>query len=132
MIHIHEWITLCLTQVVVSFAMSNRTLTRFRVPSAGLALAWLIALGVAAVIDSERIKTRLIETASTGDWSGTPAPDATFVLPVLLLAPFCWLFPTRRPRSHEQRDDRPPRTSIHTFDGNSGITVRWKVAGFMF
>lgn len=101
-----------------------------RIPSAGLAIAWLTALCFVVAIESERIRVRLEGAATTGDWSGTPAPDATFILPVLLLGPFCWLFPTRNPGRDDPWSDRMRRSSIHGMAGISGITVRWKLVGF--
>lgn len=79
---------------------------RFRNPIVIPAIAWLVAICLAVAMEAHRIKVRLIGMATTGGWSGTPDPDATFILPILLLAPLCWLFPTRLREGDESTDCR--------------------------
>ncbi len=54
---------------------------------------WLLALETAIYLEGTRLRERLLNIATTGWWIGDPDPDATFFVPLLLLAPFCFLFP---------------------------------------
>lgn len=57
------------------------------------AIIWFLAVEYAVYHEADRIRNRLIHNSTTGWWVGDPLPDATFLLPWLLLAPFCFLFP---------------------------------------
>ena len=56
-------------------------------------LVWALALEYAVYSEASRIRERLIHLGTTGWWIGNPDPDTTFLLPWLLFAPLCFLFP---------------------------------------
>ncbi len=56
-------------------------------------IVWIVGLEIAVYGEGTRLRERLLNLATTGWWIGDPDPDATFFLPILLLAPFCFLFP---------------------------------------
>lgn len=55
-----------------------------------LLAAWQAALLTALLIESHRLKLRLLEQGTPGSWGDAPAWDGTWFVPLLLLAPFCW------------------------------------------
>ncbi len=64
---------------------TNESLTRV--------IVWIGGLEIAIYLEGTRLRERLLHIATTGWWIGDPDPDGTFFLPLLLFAPFCFLFP---------------------------------------
>lgn len=59
-----------------------------------LLAAWQFSLLAAILVECHRLHWRLLEQGTPGTWSDAPAHDGTWFVPLLLLAPFCWGFPT--------------------------------------
>jgi hypothetical protein len=59
--------------------------------------AWQVGLLVSFLIEARRLRIRLIEQATAGNWFHQPDLDGTWFLPLLMLAPFCLLWTGRTP-----------------------------------
>jgi len=51
--------------------------------------AWQVGVLIAFGVEVSRIQSRLLHDATPGTWWNAPAYDGTFLLPILLLGPFC-------------------------------------------
>ena len=68
-----------------------------------MALGWLLTFEFVLYSEVGRLQSRLLNESTTGEWWNQPDLDTTLFLPLLALAPFCWLFPWRWAKRQNSR-----------------------------
>lgn len=107
----------------------------------GLVTAWQLGLMLSLVVESTRIKQRLLVEGSPGEWWDAPAWDGTLFVPLLLFAPFCWGVPWQIPASsriarfwRRMSDESPPSVTEQfigaTFVFLLSLLISWAAARF--
>jgi len=74
---------------------SLRRRATLELPLLSLLASWQCLLLVTLFLEGSRIRGRLLTDGTLGDWWRAPNLESTYVIPLLLLAPFCWGFPFR-------------------------------------
>lgn len=97
-------------------------------PAPGISLAavlsWQLGLSVALWLEAQRIRFRLLTASTPGTWWDNPDPDGTCLLPLLLLAPLCWLLPVsvrRAPQTEWMQADDVVKSESGRSDGPVGL-----------
>jgi hypothetical protein len=57
-----------------------------------LTISWQVATVAVCLLEAGRLRERLSSQGTVGVWWHSPNLDGTFLLPLILLGPFCWLW----------------------------------------